>query len=183
MLKKLVLVVGCILVSTGLSYGQAANTAGRRYDFQAGGGYTYGRSDYGPAVKGFALYTTLDVTSHFGGEFVFHQLRQGGGTNLGERTYEIGPRYYRIYGNFKPYAKAMYGRGVFNFPYNVANLAYNLFAVGAGVDYAVRDNINVRADFEYQRWLSFPPAGLTPQLFTIGVAYHFPGRLQRGLHY
>jgi len=170
-------------MGAGYGRGQATTTAGRRFDLQAGGGFTYARSDYGSAVKGFALYTTLDFASHFGAEFVFHQLRLGGGTNLGERTYEIGPRYYRTYGRLKPYVKAMYGRGVFNFPFNEANLAYNLFAVGGGADYAVRDNLNVRGDFEYQRWLSFPPAGLTPQLFTIGVAYRFPGRLQRGLHY
>ncbi len=29
----------------------------------------------------------------------------------------------------------MVGRGVFNFQYDVANLAYNMFAIGGGADY------------------------------------------------
>ena len=101
-----------------------------------------------------------------------------------ERTYEIGPRYVRDYGRFSPYVKAMYGRGVFNFPpQNAANLAYNMFAGGAGVDYRVLPYLNVRFDYEYQDWSSFPPTGLKPQLFTIGAAYHFPGHLRRAEHY
>lgn len=183
MWKRSVLVFACVVSSAAISYGQATITAARRLDFQAGGGFTFARMDYSNNGKGLALYTTLDVSNHFGGEFAFHQVRANDGSNVGERTYEIGPRYYRTYGHFKPYVKGMYGRGVFNYPQNIANLAYNLFAAGVGVDYAVLEHMNVRADFEYQRWLSFPRNGLTPQLFTIGVAYHFPGKMARGLHY
>ena len=43
--------------------------------------------------------------------------------------------------------------------------------------------LNVRADFEYQTWSSFPPNGLNPKIVTIGVAYHYPGNLRRGKHY
>jgi hypothetical protein len=31
----------------------------------------------------------------------------------------------------------------------------------------------VRVDYEYQRWLSFPPNGLSPWILGIGVAYRF----------
>ena len=61
----------------------------------------------------------------------------------------------------------MYGRGVFNFPNMVdsvtntltptANLAYNIGAIGTGLDYRIVPGMNVRADFEYQRWIGFPP--------------------------
>ncbi len=183
MLKRLVLLLAAVSCAWVSSDGQASSTADRRLDFQAGGGFSLVRSDYGGYFKGFALYTTLDFSSHFGGEFVFHQARSPNGNHAAERTYEIGPRYYRTYGRFNPYVKAMYGRGVFNYPEDVANLAYNLFAAGAGVDYALLGRVNLRADYEYQRWLSFPPDGLTPMVFTIGVAYHFPGRLERGRHY
>jgi hypothetical protein len=77
----------------------------------------------------------------------------------------------------------MYGRGVFNFPNNVANLAYNMFAIGGGTDFSVLPYLNVRADYEYQFWHSFPPQGLNPQVITIGVAYHFPGNLRQGRHF
>jgi hypothetical protein len=141
-------------------------------------------SDYTPNnFKGFALYTTYDVTNRWGAEFVFHQANSGLGDKLYERTYEIGPRFHRTYGRVSPYAKVMYGRGVFNFPYDVANLAYNLFAGGVGADVRVLPYLNLRLDYEYQRWLSFPPTGLTPQILTVGVAYHFPGSLKRTRHY
>ena len=163
--------------------GQATTTAARNIDLQAGGGFTYIRGDYGSSLKGFALYGDLDLTNHLGGEFVFHQANAHDNSKVYERTYELGPRYHLTYGRFKPYVKGMYGRGVFNYPHNVANLAFNLFAVGAGTDYALFERVNLRVDYEFQHWFGFPPNGLTPQLVTIGVAYHFPGRLQRGRHY
>jgi opacity protein-like surface antigen len=55
----------------------------------------------------------------------------------------------------------------------IANLAYNIFAIGAGVDYHVLPGLNVRAEYEYQQWLSFPPNGLTPKIFSVGAAYRF----------
>jgi hypothetical protein len=58
-----------------------------------------------------------------------------------------------------------------------------MFAGGAGVDVKILPYLNVRADSEYQDWMGFPATGLTPLLFTIGVAYHFPGELQRGKHF
>lgn len=62
----------------------------------------------------------------------------------------------------------------------VANLAYNEYVIGGGVDFALLSRINLRADYEYQTWLSFPSNRLTPQLVSIGVAYHFPGELEKG---
>jgi hypothetical protein len=164
--------------------GQATSTASRRADLQIGAGFVIANSDYEVNyIKGGAFYATLDLTNHLGGEFVIHQANSSIGDNVYERSYEIGPRYHRTYGRFSPYIKVMYGRGVFNFPKNVANLAYNMFAGGAGVDVRITRYLNVRADYEYQDWLSFPPNGLSPQVYTIGVAYHFPGDLRQGRHY
>jgi hypothetical protein len=164
--------------------GQSVSTASRRADLQLGVGFVALKSDYGPETfKGGAFYTTLDFTNHLGGEFVIHQANTPNSDSLYERTYEIGPRYVRHYGIFSPYVKGMYGRGVFNFPNNEANLAFNMFAGGAGVDIRVLPYLNVRGDFEYQDWFYFPAQGLTPRVFTIGVAYHFPGGLRRNRHY
>ena len=175
----------CLLIaSTSVLTAQSVATAKRRADLQVGIGFDIASSDYiANKIKGFSFYTTLDLTNHFGGEFVIHQVNSNTGDQLYERTYEIGPRYHRTYGRFSPYIKAMYGRGVFNFPNSVANLAYNMFAIGAGTDVRVTRYLNVRGDYEYQDWRSFPPNGLTPQVVTIGVAYHFPGGLKRGLHW
>ena len=180
------LITASCLFAVSLPFATAQNlpTAKRRADLQIGGGFVLDDSDYATKdLKGYAFYTTLDLTSHYGGEFVIHQGNSSTGDSLYERSYEVGPRYHRNYGRFAPYVKAMYGRGEFNFPNNVANLAYNMFAFGAGTDFAVKRYLNVRADYEYQDWHSFPPQGLTPQVITIGVAYHFPGELQRGRHW
>jgi opacity protein-like surface antigen len=70
----------------------------------------------------------------------------------------------------------MYGRGVFNSTYRgqtTANIAYNMLAFGGGLDYRVLPYLNIRGDYEYQRWFGFPPNGLTPSVVTVGVAYRF----------
>ena len=166
--------------------GQATSTASRKADLQVGVSFVYNNADYPydpQTLRGLGFYSTLDLSYHLGAEIAFHQANSSTGDSMYQRTYEVGPRYYRTYGRFSPYVKGMYGRGVFNFPRGVANLAYNLFAGGAGVDVRVLPYLNVRADYEYQDWMGFPATGLTPQLFTLGVAYHFPGELQRGKHY
>jgi hypothetical protein len=157
---------------------QARPSASRVADLQVGVGFTTAHSDYLPnRINGGAAYFDYDFTRNLGIEGVFHFVKDGKGSEVYEKTYEIGGRYHRTYGRFMPYAKLMYGRGVFNFPaypgYPHANLAYNLLAAGAGVDYKILPHLNARADFEYQAWFGFPPNGLTPKLLTIGAAYHF----------
>lgn len=184
MRNRLVVAVCLFGFSLPALSGQATHTASRRADLQLGAGFVYDQSDYDPqALKGVAFYTTIDLTSHLGAEFAIHQANSSTGDSLYQRTYEIGPRYVRRYGAFAPYVKAMYGRGVFNFPKNIANLAYNMFAGGAGVDITILPYLNLRVDYEYQDWQSFPPQGLSPQVYMIGVAYHFPGDMRRARHF
>ena len=125
----------CLIFCSGLLlHGQAKSTASRRADLQVGIGFTDGKSDYSPDnYKGGAVYATLDFTNHLGAEFVIHQVDSPDHDKAYERTYELGARYFRTYGRFVPYVKGMYGRGVFNFPLNLANLAYNIFTGGAGL--------------------------------------------------
>jgi hypothetical protein len=155
-----------------LLHAQSVPTATRNGDLQVGAGFAIASSDYAPEkFKGMAAYVDYDILYHFGieGEFRFVT----GPTDLYEKTYEIGGRYHRNYGRFSPYAKIMIGRGVFNFQNGVANLAYNMGAIGGGVDYKIKPYITIRGDYEYQRWSGFPPNGLTPSTITIGAAYHF----------
>ncbi len=182
MLKRYAIAVFLLAAASSTLHAQAKYTATRAGDLQVGVDFVTGKSDYANNVKGFGLYTTFDLTKHFGAEFDLHQAHEPY-LQVYERTYEIGGRYYRSYGRLSPYVKGMYGRGVFNFPMGEANLAYNIFAVAGGADFRLTRYLNVRGDYEYQFWRSFPPNGLNPQLITIGVAYHFPGGLARGKHY
>jgi opacity protein-like surface antigen len=155
---------------------QASPTAVRPGSLQVGAGYSNANTDYVPQrVSGTTIYADFDFFHHLGLEGEFRYIKHGG-TNIYEKTYEIGPRYSRTYGRFSPYVKGLYGRGVFNFTYRgerTANLAYNLLALGGGLDYRVLRHVNVRGEYEYQRWFGFPPNGLTPSVITIGAAYRF----------
>jgi hypothetical protein len=174
----------CLASFTGIRlHAQALPTASADGELQIGAMFNFGNSDYRPQkFKGYGFYTTFDFRNHLGIEGEFHQLNDPDAVDgVYERTYEIGPRYVLHYGRYHPYAKLMYGRGVFNYPPvfgdpkigPAANLAYNLGAIGGGVDYRVLPGMNVRVDYEYQRWIGFPPNGLSPWIAGVGVAYRF----------
>jgi hypothetical protein len=174
--KKIVIAM-TLLGVPGALLAQATSTASRAGDLQIGGGFSNANTDYVPnRVNGGTAYIDFDFYRHFGIEGEFRFLKDGP-TNIYEKTYEVGGRYSRTYKErYQPYAKVMYGRGVFNFATNgvtTANLAYNMFAGGVGVDYHALRFLNVRAEYEYQKWMSFPPNGLSPSVITIGAAYHF----------
>jgi hypothetical protein len=170
-------------VSAALLVAQTPPTASRLGNLQIGATFNLASPDYSDQTfKGFGFYSTFDFRRHLGIEAEFHQLNDPNpAEGIYERTYEIGPRYVMHFGPFSPYAKLMVGRGVFNFPPSpsdpsggpAANLAFNMWAVGFGADYRVRPSFNIRADYELQQWPSFPPNGLAPRVFSVGVAYHF----------
>lgn len=177
MLKKSLALALTLFGAVSFAAAQAVPTASRVGDLQIGAGFSHADTDYLPyKVNGFTLYFDFDTKyHHLGLEGAFRFINDSP-SKIYEKTYEMGPRYSRTYGKFQPYAKILYGRGVFNFAdrgITVANLAYNMFAAGGGVDYKLLRSVNIRGDYEYQRWLSFPPHGLTPSVFTIGAAYHF----------
>jgi opacity protein-like surface antigen len=159
---------------TSVLLAQSLPTASRAGDLQIGAGFIIARPDYVQnTFNGFAAYADFDFRPHLGVEAEFHQIA---GDQIHQRTYEIGGRYFRTYGPFVPYVKAMIGSGDFDYPTGLANLVYTMFAVGAGADLKLSDRLHLRGDYEFQKWASFPNGGLTPQLVTIGAAYHFTGK-------
>jgi hypothetical protein len=197
MLKKYVLSLCLAAAIVPSLHAQASATATKVFDIQAGaslvGSYTP-TSVIGPGTPssvqlpnkylGYGLYSTIDFLPHIGLEMDFHQVYAKSPKIEYERTYEIGGRYVLHHGRLQPYAKLMYGRGVYNFPPYPndptgsarANLAYNLLAPGVGVDFRLLPFLNLRADYEYQKWFGdqyLLPNGISPQLFSIGAAYHF----------
>jgi hypothetical protein len=166
-----------LLGGSSVLFSQALPTATRAGDAQVGIGYSLGRPDYIPQTfQGFAAYGDFDFRPHFGVEAEFHQVNHTSGYQSFERTYEIGGRYLRTYGPLVPYVKAMIGHGDFGYPYGETELGYTMYAGGAGADFKLGPYLRIRADYEFQRWTSFPNGGLTPQIVTIGIAYHLAGK-------
>lgn len=171
------IIVFITLLSTASVVHAQARPAGERVgDLKIGGGFSTADSDYGDRYNGGAAYVNYDFLPHIGVEGEFHFVKDP--NDLYEKTYEVGGRYFHTYKKrWVPYAKLMYGRGVFNFPPLPdgfrANIAYNLIAVGVGVDYKAKPWLYVRADWEYQNWFDFQGSSLSPSILTIGAAYHF----------
>jgi hypothetical protein len=176
---RLVFVATCaaVLLLSHANYveAQAMPTATRLGDLQIGGGLAFGASTYNfntADLIGESAYLALDIRNHWGAEVDFHNVKDTSDSTVYERTYEFGPRYHITRGSLVPYAKLMYGRGVYNFHDSVANLAYNVYTAGGGVDWQVLRSWNLRADYEYQTWPGFPVDTLHPQVITLGVAFH-----------
>ncbi len=168
-----------LLGATPTLHAQALPTASRLADAQIGVGFTFGHPDYAPdTFRGISAYADLDLRPHLGAELAFHQINSPSGDGSYQRTYEIGARYLRAYGPLVPYVRGSYGRGDFNYPYSLTNLSYNLISAAVGADYKIGDSFRLRGDYEYQNWFGFTNGGLHPQLITIGIAYHFAGRIR-----
>jgi hypothetical protein len=171
------LLAGVLSASCAL-LAQSEPTASRIGDLKIGGGFSTADSDYGNRYNGGAAYADFDFLPHIGVEGEFHFVKDS--SDLYEKTYEAGGRYFFNRGRLSPYAKALYGRGVFNFPPLGdgfrPNLAYNLLALGVGADYKVKSYLVVRGDWEYQNWFGFESSSLTPSILTVGAAYRFPAR-------
>jgi len=176
-------VLSAAIFSTPGANGQALPTAtGHGGGIQVGGGVTFAKPDFGDkwigGVTGFADYNIL---THVGLEANIHFLTLRTPQDLGEQTYEAGPRFYWRKNRFTLYGKAQAGLGRFvvqevNGTYNAgkANASSFMYSLGGGLDINFRHHITVRAfDFEYQEWPSFGRNGLTPALGTVGVAYRF----------
>ena len=171
-----VLLAGLLMAVRSLA--QSLPTASRAGALQVGAEYSNTASSFGGGrIAGFTVFAGLDGSmqlssrwSGLGPEMDLHQVGDGQ-TGMYERSYEFGERYVRTVGKERPYVRAMYGRGVLNFPRNTnnvsaANLAYNMVVMGGGVEVPVRSRISMRVDAEYQRWLSgvLLPDGMSPTM-------------------
>jgi hypothetical protein len=213
-LKRIILTLTVLICCTPFALGQAKPTATRTGALQIGGAFVADFPDYTRhKFYGYGFYADLDFGEHLGIEGIF---RQADDTTINpninkkvpqyQRNIEGGLRYHRSYGKLLPYAKVMYGYGVMEYPpypapadptVSAATIGYNFVGLGTGVDYVVTTHITVRADFEYQSWFAsnnplLPknglPNGLTPIVYTGGVAWRFgagnyvPHGDRRGIH-
>ena len=140
-LRAFALLVACFLSAAARA--QSMPTASRPGDIQFGGGFALGNSTYNfnkLSLTGGSAYATFDKRYHWGFEAGFHQVKPSSDPTIYERTYELGPRFYLTRGRLAPYGKVLIGRGVYNFSGNIANIAYNLYTVGGGADFALTPN-------------------------------------------
>lgn len=169
-----IVVALCLALAPSVLHTQAIPTADRVGVLQLGGGIVSADADAATArFKGIFVFADLDLTPHLGTEFELHQANTPNTDSVYERTYELGARYHRTYGRIEPYGKLMLGRGVYNYPNNVANLAYSLYAAGIGTDVRITHHVYARAEYEYQHWINFAPGTLSPSVIAIGAAYRF----------
>ena len=176
------LVLSLALVLPSALHAQATAAATRGGIAQAGVAYTLSNEDEYPGrhLQGMTIYGTFDLNNHIGVEGNVHLASLFKSYfDYKESSYDAGLRWAQHYRRFTPYAKALVGFGHATAP-NPNQIVggstpgtYFLFGLGGGLDYSLSAKINARADFEYQRWPNFPPHGLTPPLFNVGVAYRF----------
>lgn len=176
------LVLSLALVLPSALHAQATAAATRGGIAQAGVAYTYSNEDEYPGrhLQGMTIYGTFDLNNHIGVEGNVHLASLFKSYyDYKENSYDAGLRWAQHYRKFTPYAKALVGFGHATAPSPNQIVGgstpgtYFLFGLGGGLDYSISNKINARADFEYQRWPNFPPHGLTPPLFNVGVAYRF----------
>jgi hypothetical protein len=182
--RSFVVAVTLLGFFTPLAIGQALPTAERRLNVQVGGMFSvanpgiprdesiyYGKWNY----MGGGAYATIDPHPRYGLDL---GVRQTYGEFVHERTIQVGPRYYKTFGRYAPYGKVQFGRGFITFPNSIGNSSFNEIAFGGGVGYHLNPTIHIRADYEYQRWLGVAdkvqgfPGALSPQVFSVGIAYH-----------
>jgi hypothetical protein len=177
-LKRHILIgcFACVLGFATMLQGQAIPTASRTGSIQVGVGVMTTSPDYAQQyIKGLTFYADYGFLHNIGieGEVHYSVITP---TDLSENTYLIGPRYTVRRKRFSGYAKALFGMGRFGTQggsfETTATTAYTAYAFGGGLEYMATRNINVRVfDVELQKWPSFPPNGLSPISYSIGVAY------------
>lgn len=160
---------------------QAMPTAtGHGGGYQVGVGATYGKPDFGQDwIGGITAFGDYNLFAHVGVEANAHILTLHTPQDLGEETYEAGPRVYWRKHRFNFYGKAQIGYGRFvvqELQDNPGKFDANsfMYSIGGGLDIDFPHHLTLRAfDFEYQEWPNFANNGLTPAIGTVALAYRF----------
>jgi hypothetical protein len=131
------------------------------------------------SIGGVTGYGSYDFTPHLGVAGEFNCLCLITSLDRAELTYLVGPRVMLPYGRFVIYGKALAGirdlyiqeqqdnHGV----QSGSNIGYS---IGGGLDIFYNQKIVIRAiDYESQSWPGYGTNGISPSVFSFGVAYRF----------
>jgi opacity protein-like surface antigen len=148
------------------------------YDPDIGHGRMYGFAGWFDIYPG-KLPSFLH--GHLGAEGELRDVSLGASSSQPNTRYDtaaMGLIYvWRRLRNVRPYAKIMVGDGSVDFPRLSPTYAHDtrtFTAPGGGLEFRIKQDLWVRADYEYQTWQSLAIYGaLKPQGFTIGASYDF----------
>ena len=160
------------LLPTARFTGQAIPTASTAGSLLVGGGYIRANPDYSPAMfTGWSVFSNADLWKNVGFEAKFNHTLGPTPNSITETSYEVGVRGRIEIGPVAPFVELTAGIGSFAYLRSPQNGSYGLFAGGGGFDFPIARKVVLRGEYDYQRWGSFPPRGLQPNLVTFGVAY------------
>ena len=154
------------------------SATGGGLNIQVGAGVSIAEPDYGDKnVKGVSFFGNVDLPIGLGLDVEYHDTNIVTPLDLGESSFMGGLRYGHLTHRFYPYGKVLAGVGTLSFQqgYYVTSSSstHGAYAFGGGLDYRLKRHIVIRPiDVEYQKW-TYQPNGLTPLVFTFGVAYRF----------
>lgn len=193
MRKNFYLVAVSLLLSVPLAAQTSPSAEGPAVSYWVGASVSMFNPDYGcPNASPFSCWGSqvigigpyLDTSSLFFGrisaEGEAHFLRWHGPSGLTQDSYLGGPR-VRLwrYHSLNVTGKILFGAGSQNVPApNVGTGTYFVYAPGGALNYRFARRLSARVDYEYQSWPGFKGihsgsghGGLTPNGFTVGVAY------------
>jgi opacity protein-like surface antigen len=156
------------------------------YDVDMGHGRMYGFAGWFDIYPG-KLPSILH--GHLGAEGELRHISLGASSSQQRNLYAPQPpvRYdtaamgliyiwHRLH-NIRPYAKIMIGDGSVDFlplSKSYAHDTRTFTAPGGGIEFRIKQDLWVRANYDYERWQSLAVYGnLKPQGFTLGASYDF----------
>lgn len=155
------------------TFGQAFATAtGPGTSVYVGSGVSIFQADYGRRILGgVAVFADIQPHWRFGLEAESRYLRLHTAEQVTETDFLIGPRVLVRPGRWQPYAKFLVGGGRINMPFGYARGDFLALVPGAGVDFALTSEVNIRVcDLEYQLWRDFPYGQLRPYGLSGGLS-------------
>jgi hypothetical protein len=179
------------LTSSGLAHSQVEASASRDTSpFSIGAGASYFNVDW----RHNGMYATTfwadwhparipSALRGLGGELEGRDINYDRPStvpsNFRQDTLLGGPIYtLPRFGNFRPYVKALFGFGSFDFRFSYnpkyAHDTRSLGEYGGGFDYRAWHHVFVRTEYGYQDWESlFQGHNRNPRGFSLGVLYDF----------
>jgi hypothetical protein len=185
---KKIFVFGFLLGSV-VTYAQVSPSArGGNSTVWVGGEFSSFDSDFNRTdipitrIEGAGVFVDYNLTQKLGVEGEARWMRWNGQGNQTQSDYLGGVKYRLFkYHRFTANAKILLGGVWVTFPFDLGTGSYFAYAPGGYVDYRISRRLSVRGDYEYQFLPSapnipgLPSHGLTPNGFSVGVAYRILG--------